>query len=46
MKLTAMLDKLRSARSLEEEFSVDQVVATKTEYTEVFNGGGSGSSGL
>ena len=43
----AVLDKFRSARSLEEEFGVDPGVATtKPEYTEVFNGGGSELEGL
>ena len=41
-KLSTVLDKLRSALSLEEEFGVDPgVVTTKPEYTEDFNGGGS-----
>ena len=40
-KSTTFLDKLRSARSLEEELGVDLGVATtKLKYTEVFNGGG------
>ena len=44
---TTVLEKLRSGRSLEVEFRVDQhVVTTKTEYTGVLNGGGSGGEGL
>ena len=46
-KLAAVLDKPRSARSLEEEFGVDLGVATtEMEYTEVPNGGGKGGRGL
>ena len=42
-KSTTVLAKFTSARSLEEEFKVDQGVATtKTEFTEIDNGGGSG----
>ena len=44
-KLAAVLAEFRSARSLEEEFRVDQVVATtETEFTEVLNGGCPGTA--
>ena len=46
-KSKTVLDKPRSARSLEEEFGMDPGVATtKPEYTKVFNGGGSEGEGL
>ena len=45
-KLASVLDRPRSARSLEEEFGVDLGVATEAEYTEILNGGGSGGGGL
>ena len=46
-KSKTVLDKLRSARSLEEEFGMDPGVATtKAEYTEVLNGGRSEGEGL
>ena len=46
-KLTTVLDRPRSSRSLEEEFGVDPGVATtETEHTEVLNGGGSGEGVL
>ena len=46
-KSITVLDKLRSARSLEQEFGVDPGVATKKpEDTEISNGGGSDGEGL
>ena len=46
-KLTTVLDRPRSSRSLEEEFGVDPGVATtEAEHTEVLNGGESGEGGL
>ena len=46
-KITTVLDRPRSSRSLEEEFGVDPGVATTAaEHTEFLNGGGSGEGGL
>ena len=47
VEILAELDRLRSARSLEEKFGVDRGTAsTKTEYVEVLTDGGSGEEGL